>query len=523
MFAVQDSGPGVRTEMRAAIFERFRQGEGGPTRQFGGTGLGLAIAKDFVELHGGSISVTDAPGGGALFQAEVPVEAPEGTPVRKPAAAAPPEADATLKATLEELEPVAGTAVAAGAADPEKPRVLVVEDNVEMNRFVAESLADDFAVEVAFDGMDALDKLASVAPDVIVTDIMMPKMSGDQLASEVRKRRELENVPILVLSAKADDELRIKLLRDGVQDYIVKPFSSVELRVRAMNLAKVKRARELLQDALATQQHDLEVLAASVTAKSRELQTALEAMRYARDEAERASQVKSSFLSMISHELRTPLTTIQLQLDRMDRDRSPASTDAQRKMVAKASAGSHRLLELVESLLDYASMDRGKLTVHPEVFDPAALCADVLEELRPRADRKGLDLALATTARCSFTSDPRLLRLAVVNLVDNAIKFTDPGHVEVTCEIEAGVLRLKVRDTGQGIPAEEQGRIFEAFEQLEQARHKHLPGVGLGLAIVKRITEALGGTIAVRSEVGKGTEFVVAIPEMVVPHDAVIH
>jgi PAS domain S-box-containing protein len=251
LITVQDSGPGVRAEDRHLIFERFRQSDGASNRQFGGTGLGLAIAKDFVGLHGGSISVSDAPGGGALFQVNIPLKAPDGRHVRRRVTEAEhaSEMDSILKGTVEELKPIPQ----AEQANPDHangsaalPVVLVVEDNPEMNRFIVENLSGEFRVGTAFDGEEGLQKVLLLNPDLIISDIMMPKMSGDEMVMRLRQDRSLDRVPILVLSAKADDELRLKLLENGAQDYVMKPFPVQELLTRARNLVATKRAQEQL-------------------------------------------------------------------------------------------------------------------------------------------------------------------------------------------------------------------------------------------------------------------------------------
>jgi PAS domain S-box-containing protein len=249
LLQVQDSGPGIKREDRESIFERFRQSDGGSTRKFGGTGLGLSIAKDFIELHRGSISVIDAPGGGALFQVEVPLKAPDGWHVRLTHEYEESEIGSITKGTIDELTPVlAQSAITKqhGSSPSNRPIVLVAEDNVELNRYIVENLAGEFEIVNVFDGEEGLAKASSIKPDLIVTDIMMPKMSGDQMVAAIRKVDELDNIPILVLSAKADDELRLKLLENGAQDYVTKPFSSQELLSRVRNLVAMKRAQEQL-------------------------------------------------------------------------------------------------------------------------------------------------------------------------------------------------------------------------------------------------------------------------------------
>ncbi len=247
--SVQDSGPGVRADQRGLIFERFRQSDGAANREFGGTGLGLSIAKDFVHLHGGTIGVTDAPGSGALFQVELPRKAPPGWHVRLLDCPPPQEtgADGILQGTIEELKaPVAPPAQASQSASLALPVALVVEDNREMNSFITDNLRGEFIVHCAFDGEEGLRKAHEYKPDLIISDVMMPRMSGDRMIELLRQERAFDRVPVLILSAKADDELRLRLLANGAQDYLVKPFAAQELITRSRNLALAKRSQEQL-------------------------------------------------------------------------------------------------------------------------------------------------------------------------------------------------------------------------------------------------------------------------------------
>ena len=235
MVLVEDSGPGVKPELRKAIFQRFRQGEGGPNRQFGGTGLGLAIAKEFVEMHHGTLEVVESALGGACFQMLLPMNLQTSSLALK-AAQMEPLDQTIVEGFIEELQPAKNRReeTKGGAPSPEnKPTVLVVEDNPEMNQFIVESLSGEYNVITAFDGREGCEKAVECDPVLIVTDIMMPKVSGDQMIAEIRQRSELAEVPILLLTAKADEELKMKLLDGGAQDFVAKPFSEKELQVRA--------------------------------------------------------------------------------------------------------------------------------------------------------------------------------------------------------------------------------------------------------------------------------------------------
>jgi signal transduction histidine kinase len=509
LLTVEDTGPGVKPEQRQLIFERFRQGDGGATRSVGGTGLGLAIVKDFVELHGGSVTVDDAPGGGARFLVLLPLRAPPGVQVQ----AGPSEAEAamatvTVRNTLEELQTPAVAPVADSGGHEHV--ALVVEDNPEMRQFITETLAPGFQVMTASDGREGLEKARALQPDVLITDMMMPVMSGDQLVRAVREDGTLALVPILLLTAKSDDDLRVQLLREGAQDYLTKPFLAEELRVRARNLASGKKARELLQREVSSQAGSLVSLAEEVSLRKRQLQAALEATRMALQQAEQASMAKSTFLQLVSHELRTPLTAIQLHLQSLSR-REGAEAPA-----ARAFKSFRRLVHIVESILEYTSIESGKLVTHPESFDVAGLVREVVEDLLPQAQQKLLRLEAGPLPPDlpPLHSDSRLVRLVLINLLMNAVKYTERGNIEVGVAHGPEGHRLSVKDTGRGIPPEQLARIFEPFEHLEPLTHKHTPGVGLGLTLVKELVSSLGGRVEVQSVVGEGSTFTVVLPSL---------
>jgi len=215
----------------------------------------------------------------------------------------------------------------------------------------------------------------------------------------------------------------------------------------------------------------------------------------------------------VSHELRTPLTAIRTYLHLLERDGAASLLPRQRSMVEKTVRSSARLLALVESLLEYTRAESGQLVTDVAPLDLGALAADVVEEMRPLAEQKQLALHVAAPpALPPLLSDAQLVRLILVNLIGNGIKYTEQGGVEVSVSHDEGVHRLAVIDSGPGIPADRQRVIFEPFTQLEPVRHKHTPGVGLGLALVERMVAALGGRVELRSELGCGSEFTVVLP-----------
>ena len=236
LIEVQDNGPGVAPALREAVFERFRQGEGDAQRRRGGTGLGLAIVKDFVELHGGTVTLDEAAGGGALFSVQLPLAAPAGTLLGTPV----PLDEVIDRQAIEELEVRMATAPP-GEAPADAPLVLVVEDNADMNEFIAATLRPRYRVACARDGREGIDKALALHPDLILTDVMMPVMSGDEMVVALRHQHGMDNVPIVMLTAKADDDLRVRLLKEGVQDYLSKPFSTEELLARIGGLVATRQ------------------------------------------------------------------------------------------------------------------------------------------------------------------------------------------------------------------------------------------------------------------------------------------
>jgi PAS domain S-box-containing protein len=253
-FTVADNGQGVPEAMRQAVFERFRQVDEGASRSHGGTGLGLAIAKEFTVMHGGEIALETAPGAGACFTVTLPLTAPPGTVIHD----APESwADPGLGSWL--LHDAVGRSCPlpeAGEHAADGPLVLVVEDNLDMNAYLVRTLGRHYRVVAAFDGREGLETALAVRPDCIVSDVMMPEMSGEDMVHALRRHEDMDDVPVVMLTAKADDALRQSLLEERVQDYILKPFRVEELLARLGRLladrqrqqGELRRGERLFQE-----------------------------------------------------------------------------------------------------------------------------------------------------------------------------------------------------------------------------------------------------------------------------------
>ncbi|UCV20636.1 ATP-binding protein [Ferribacterium limneticum] len=270
LLSVQDNGPGVPPQMKEQIFSRFAQGQDGLSGS--GSGLGLNIVKEFVELHFGTVVALDAPGGGAIFQVEMPMRAPKGVFVR----------ESSEETGLGAYQPIDFGDPQSQPARDDKPgvcRILVVEDNPDLRHFLYDVLIDDYNVTLAENGAIALSLALESPPDLIITDLMMPYFDGEQFVRELRASERFPNIPVLVLSARADDALRETLLEELVQDYLTKPFSPQELRARVRNLVMVKRTVDILQKELNSQASDVCELTAGLVSSRKSLQDGLVALQ----------------------------------------------------------------------------------------------------------------------------------------------------------------------------------------------------------------------------------------------------
>ncbi|MFC2083752.1 two-component regulator propeller domain-containing protein [Bacteroidota bacterium] len=241
ILTVRDTGIGIPQEEIPRLFDRFYQVDHSPSRKHSGTGIGLALTKELVELHHGTITVNSRVGKGTEFIIELPLgkehltsdEIVEVTQQRQ---------EEMIESEEEYLLPESGSQVEiSNDLDDDKTIILVVEDNQDVREFIKESLGDGYKVEEAENGEQGVNKALEIIPDLIISDLMMPKMDGNKLTSVLKNDEKTNHIPIIILTAKSEQKSKLEGLTLGADDYLTKPFDTDELLVRINNLIDIRK------------------------------------------------------------------------------------------------------------------------------------------------------------------------------------------------------------------------------------------------------------------------------------------
>jgi PAS domain S-box-containing protein len=247
-----------------------------------------------------------------------------------------------------------------------------------------------------------------------------------------------------------------------------------------------------------------------------ELRAAYDRLEAQHDELQSLDRLKSQVLANVSHELRTPLVTIRGYNELMLHGELGSLTDRQRKGLEISSKSIHRLLALIENLIDFARLEKDRYRLPRERIDLCALVTEVLTEVADSMREKNLSVAIDLPSESvTVLGDRSRLKQTFRNLIDNAEKFSETGgKVMVGVETTGRGAEVRVSDTGIGIPETEREKIFDKFYQVDGSSTRQYPGLGIGLAIVREVIELHGGSVAVESEIGKGSVFVVQLPRI---------
>jgi signal transduction histidine kinase len=236
-------------------------------------------------------------------------------------------------------------------------------------------------------------------------------------------------------------------------------------------------------------------------------------LEIARDRAESADRLKSAFLATMSHELRTPLNSIIGFTGVLLQKLAGPLNDEQVKQLTMVQVSAHYLLALINDVLDISKIEAGQIEIVKQPFDMRLVIEEALRTTSPLAAKKGLSLVAAIASDVgSMVSDRRRVEQILLNLVNNAIKFTERGEVRVECRIQDGWLETRVRDTGIGIKPEDMDKLFQPFRQIDTGPARRREGTGLGLSICQKLVQLLGGKTGVESEWGVGSTFTFTLP-----------
>lgn len=490
--AVTDTGIGIPDDQLERIFDRFAQVESGNTRRFEGAGIGLSLVKEIVDLHGGLVQVRSVEGQGSEFRVLLRLAADAIAPsVRDRRRVDIPRADQRRAEDRDMTNwvPIAMTGeafVTVGEGDQtgsnprvqrpvgaRPPRVMLVEDNPDMRGYLVGRLSRNYELQICSTGMEALAAVRKRPPDLVLSDVMMPEMSGYDLCQAIKTDPKTSALPVILLTARKGVERALEGFMSGADDYLTKPFNYQELQARI------------------------------------EVQLRLaDATRRLADQEKRA--VLSLVATGLAHEVRNPINAIlnaARPLREMPLPTRPDSpeAEAQKELLGVILDAAGRVDTLVGDLLGVAREDPDEVSV----WQVQEALASTIRLLRYKhGDGVSVETALKHTSK--VVGNTSQLNQVLMNLLDNAMRAAGAGgRVIVATEQGGGALLLRVCDSGAGIPA---GIVERIFDPLFTTRASE-DATGLGLHISKRIVEQHRGKIVAHphGELG-GAEFVVELP-----------
>ena len=509
VFTVSDNGVGIAEKSLPFVFDRFWQEDASAKRKFQGVGIGLALVKELAEAQAGTVSVESQEGKGATFTVHLPYAKGEATTITDAkknlatgSANLHSEEWLTSLYRRAELFPAVSTPVAETATPPgrnqNRPLVLVADDEPDMRRFLRLQLAEDYDVIEAADGNQAAEKAQHFLPDILLLDLMMPYKDGLQVCRELREYAPTAGLPIILLTARADEEAKFDALQMGANDFLAKPFSSIELAARVKNLIERHHYQR------------------RISKQNKELTTAIEQIK--ETEMQLVQSEKLSSLGRLSagiiHEINNPLNFTMTGLFAL-RNKTKNMAQEQRKefdeILTDIEDGVKRVRNIVSDLRTFTHPGGG-LGEPVDVVDAAEASLRFLSG--EWKDRVKVQQNLPA-GHVVYANRNKLIHV-LVNLLQNSIdamqekKYEDGVSPTVSLEgrTEGDRSLIIIRDNGPGIDPKLVDKIFDPFFTTKEVGK----GMGLGLSICYRIVHGYGGTISVRSERGQFCEFTLNFP-----------
>ena len=512
--SVEDTGVGIAPEDQELIFERFRQAEGGETRRFEGTGLGLSIAREIMRLHGSDIWVESKLGQGSTFSLLLPKDpaliAKMG--IEKPAKVFDLPSGVTLdvQGRLPQRELEAQTY----GSDPEYSlekdaefqeavrgdgeRILIIDDNA-INREVIRTRLElnNYEVIEAVDGVDGLEKMAQGKPNLIILDLMMPRMSGYEFCRKARAQFTSDEIPIIMLTAKTDMGDKIYGLQLGANDYVSKPFNKEELIARIGVLLKIRQMTQELK-------RWNEELEKRVDERTEELVRTQQQLI----QAEKLATI-GTLAGGVAHEINNPLTAVLTSAQIL---KMTIKSEDEAESVNLIEEGAKRCQAIVQKLMKYARKPANEEQLKGEV-DLNRVIENTLNLVGYQLEQESIHLIKHLHPIPKIKGVPNELEQVFTNLVLNAkdaVKaLKSSGSIEIETFERNGSICASVKDDGIGIPKDHLSKIFDPFFTTKEIGK----GTGLGLSIIHGIVERHGGKIEVSSKKGVGSTFIVAFPK----------
>lgn len=506
---VEDTGKGIAAKDFDRLFQRFVQLDGSTSREYAGTGLGLAMVRELMTLLGGRVWVESELGIGSRFHIELPWKlvrqnGSDSTTTTSSERSVPREAFADLY--LNRIEPADSHVELPASAQT----ILVVDDNPGICDLLVGLLSREYRVLTAEDGLQALSILESRTPDLIISDVMMPVIDGQELCRRIKDRHDTKSIPFILLTARSKTSMKVVGFECGADDYICKPFEDAEL---------LARVRALLRVRLATLQVDqrnvqLEKMYNDLVMTQKQLAHAEKLSSLGQLVAGLAHEINNSINAVYNGvpamKLRLQKLRLKLSNDidpRSNVQLSPEVAASFEKLDTLANViadGAERTARIVSDMKTFAHPGRER----DEDFDvhrALNLCLNLAvkhSSISVQVERDYDEIPIIHGPYCQ-------LHQVFLNLMSNAVQaMHSVGTLHVCTRRNEDSILLKIRDTGEGIPADIRHKIFEPFFTTKA------PGVGtgLGLSISYSIVNKLGGTLECDSEPGQGTEFRICIP-----------